>query len=194
MTSSRMLNLYNWILRPFPFFGGRLKKIFLRACGVNVHKSAFITSDVTVLGECGNISIGEKTVLRHGCCLECSHGTLEIGARCEVNFGTLIAANCGSKIIIGDDVHIAHNVSIKGSTHEIDVHGESIAGESKFLDIRIGSGSWICAGATILPGVTIGRRNVIAAGAVVTKSTPDSVLMAGVPAVIKKKYGTEEIQ
>lgn len=194
MTSSRMLNLYNWILRPFPFLGGRIKKIFLRACGVNVHQSAFITSDVTVLGEGGNISIGEKTVLRHGCCLECSHGTLEIGARCEVNFGTLIAANCGSKILIGDDVHIAHNVSIKGSTHEINVYGESIAGESKFLDIRIGSGSWICAGATILPGVTIGRRNVIAAGAVVTKSTPDGVLMAGVPAVIKKKYGTEEIQ
>lgn len=194
MTRSRMLNLYNWILRPFPFFGRRIKKIFLRACGVNVHQSAVITSDVTVLGGGGNISIGEKTVLRHGCCLECSHGTLEIGARCEVNFGTLIAANYGSKILIGDDVHIAHNVSIKGSTHEINVHGKSIAGESKFLDIRIGSGSWICAGATILPGVTIGRRNVIAAGAVVTKSTPDGVLMAGVPAVIKKKYSTEEIQ
>ena len=151
---------------------------------------------MTILGGHGNVKIGEKTVLRQGCCLECSHGTLEIGARCEVNFGTLIAANCGSKILIGDDVHIAHNVSIKGSTHEINAHGEgkSVAGESKFLDICIGSGSWICAGATILPGVTIGKRNVIAAGAVVTKSTPDCVLMAGVPAVIKKEYCMEEVK
>lgn len=41
--------------------------------------------------------------------------------------------------------------------------------------------------AIILPGVTIGRESVVAAGAVVTKSVPDHVLVAGVPAKVKKK-------
>ena len=99
-----------------------------------------------------------------------------------------MAANNGSCITIEDDVHIAHQCSIKGSTHEIDVlgHSKSIAGESKFLDIRIGAGSWLCAGCIVLPGVNIGKRNVLAAGSVVLKDTPDSVCMAGVPAKIKK--------
>jgi maltose O-acetyltransferase len=48
--------------------------------------------------------------------------------------------------------------------------------------IKIGSGSWLCAHVTVTPGVKIGRANLICAGAVVTKSTPDYAIMAGVPA------------
>ena len=36
--------------------------------------------------------------------------------------------------------------------------------------------------------VAVGKKNVIAAGAVVTKDTPDYALMAGVPAMQKKTY------
>lgn len=57
-----------------------------------------------------------------------------------------------------------------------------------FRDIKISEGCWICAGAIIIPGVTVGRRNVVGAGAVVAKSSPDGVLLAGVPAVVKKCY------
>ena len=117
-------------------------------------------------------------------------GGIRIGERCEINHGTYVAANCGSRIAIGDDTHIAHNCSIKGSTHQVDFssEGKSIAGESRFLDITIGEGSWVCAGVIVLPGVSVGRKNVLAAGAVVTKNTPDFVLMAGVPAEVKKRY------
>lgn len=188
---ARLLGFYNWLLRPIPFSClGRLKNLYLRLCGVHIPRSVFLSPDVTIRGS-GMLTIGENTVIAQGVCIECIGGVIRIGNGCEVNHGTLIAANCGSVITIGDDVHIAHNCSIKGSTHEInydDKTCKSIAGESRFLDITIGSGSWLCAGVIVLPGVKVGMRNVLAAGAVVTKDTPDSVLMAGVPAEIKKHY------
>jgi len=48
--------------------------------------------------------------------------------------------------------------------------------------IIIGKGSWLCAHVSITPGVKIGRGNLICAGAVVTKSTTEYAIMAGIPA------------
>ncbi len=48
--------------------------------------------------------------------------------------------------------------------------------------MRSGNGSWIGAGASVLPGVTIGSRVVVAAGSVVTKDVPDDTLVGGNPA------------
>ena len=48
--------------------------------------------------------------------------------------------------------------------------------------ITIGDGCWIGARAIILPGVTLGRRVLVAAGAVVTRDVPDDSLVAGNPA------------
>ncbi|RLA52866.1 MAG: acyltransferase [Gammaproteobacteria bacterium] len=50
--------------------------------------------------------------------------------------------------------------------------------------ILIGSNCWIGAKVTILDGVTVGDNCVIAAGSIVTKSTPDNVVVAGVPAKV----------
>ena len=46
---------------------------------------------------------------------------------------------------------------------------------------------WIGGNSVICPGVTIGNNVVVAAGAVVTKDVPDSVLVGGNPAKIIKK-------
>ena len=54
-----------------------------------------------------------------------------------------------------------------------------------YLKRMLGSVSekvWIGGNVTILPGVTIGNNVVVAAGAVVTKDTPDNTLVVGVPA------------
>ena len=113
-----------------------------------------------------------------------------IGSGVEVNYGTLLSANGSAILTIGNNCRIAHNVSLKCSTMIIDPalsSGAIVCGE-RFLDIKIGKGSWICAGATILPGVTIGQYNVVAAGAVVIGDSEDGVLLAGVPAKVKKKY------
>ncbi|WP_280516425.1 DapH/DapD/GlmU-related protein, partial [Actinomyces succiniciruminis] len=54
--------------------------------------------------------------------------------------------------------------------------------------IDIGRRVWIGAGASIMPGVTVGDDAVIAGGAVVTKDVPPRSVVAGVPArVIREK-------
>ena len=54
----------------------------------------------------------------------------------------------------------------------------------KYGKIHIGERSFIGCNSTIMPGVTIGKRCVIAAGSVVTKDIPDGMVVAGVPAKV----------
>lgn len=55
------------------------------------------------------------------------------------------------------------------------------------MDVCIGNGCWLCTNSVILPGVKIGKKSVVAAGAVVTKTFNDNnILIAGVPAEKKK--------
>ena len=188
MVKHRMLHVYNWLLAPIPGFCiMKLKLAFLRKAGVKIGANVALQSRVYIWG-CGEISIGDDVTLKSGAAIE-SNGCVRIGNRVEVNFGALLSANGDSKLVIEDDVKIAHFVSLKCSTHAIShANVGSVAGASRFLDIRVGEGSWLCAGSVILPGVILGKRNIVAAGAVVIKDTPDNVLMCGVPAEMKKKY------
>jgi maltose O-acetyltransferase len=61
------------------------------------------------------------------------------------------------------------------------------AGEGVANSIEIGDGCWIGARSIILGGVRIGEGSVVAAGSVVTRDVPSNVLIAGVPACIKRK-------
>jgi len=81
-------------------------------------------------------------------------------------------------IEIGDDVLFAPGVKIISANHrpgDLDHHDPA-------PPVRIGDRCWIGANAVILPGVTLGRGVVVGAGAVVTRSFPDGVVIAGVPA------------
>jgi acetyltransferase-like isoleucine patch superfamily enzyme len=75
----------------------------------------------------------------------------------------------------------ALNHNFEDTTKRIDEQGISTK------PVVIGDDVWIGANAVILPGVTIGRHVVVAAGAVVTKDVPDYSLVAGVPAKEIKK-------
>jgi acetyltransferase-like isoleucine patch superfamily enzyme len=54
--------------------------------------------------------------------------------------------------------------------------------------VTIGPGSWLGAGAIVLPGARIGRNVVIAAGSVVRGDVPDRCVVAGVPARIVRRH------
>jgi acetyltransferase-like isoleucine patch superfamily enzyme len=54
--------------------------------------------------------------------------------------------------------------------------------------VSIGSGSWLGAGAIVLPGARIGRNVVIAAGSVVRGEIPDRCVVAGVPARVIREH------
>ena len=53
--------------------------------------------------------------------------------------------------------------------------------------MTIKENAWICIGAIICPGVTIGKNAVVAAGAVVTKDVEPNTIVGGVPAKVIKK-------
>ena len=54
--------------------------------------------------------------------------------------------------------------------------------------IIIKQNAWVGAGATILPGVTIGKNAVVAAGAVVARDVPENTVVGGIPAKIIKTF------
>ena len=84
------------------------------------------------------------------------------------------------KITIGDNVFIAPNVCIVTEEHAMDVK-QRLEGLEYTHPVTIGNNVWICTGAIILPGVTIGDNSVIGAGSVVTKDIPANSLAVGNP-------------
>ena len=83
-------------------------------------------------------------------------GCLKIGSHVDVMQFTFLSANGKAKVSVGNHCRIAHNVSIKATHHAICHCGDCIGGDSLFDDIMVKDGCWICAGATIIPGVVIG--------------------------------------
>jgi len=89
------------------------------------------------------------------------------------------------KVTIGDHVLIGPHCSIAAGNHKFDPEtGWFSARTNNDFDnsIEIGFGSWLASNVTVTAGVKIGRANLICAGAVVTKSTEDYAIMAGIPA------------
>jgi acetyltransferase-like isoleucine patch superfamily enzyme len=114
-------------------------------------------------------------------------GILNIGNGCHIGDNTIIDV-CGN-ITIGNEVAIGPNCVIYSHDHNyalLDM--PAWKGGLIVKPVIIEKGAWIGSGVTILPGVTIGLRAVVAAGSVVTKDVPQNTVYGGVPArqIIKK--------
>ena len=82
-------------------------------------------------------------------------------------------------ITIEDDVLIGPRVNLVTENHPLD----SVDRRALFTKpIVIKRNAWIGAGATVLPGVTVGENAVVAAGAVVSKDVAPNTVVGGVPA------------
>jgi maltose O-acetyltransferase len=106
-----------------------------------------------------------------------------IGVRIGRN--SRIGRNCSldarSPLSIGDNVSVSPEVIILAGTHDVN--------DPRFAASPVGPWAvsiedyvWIGTRAMILPGVTVGRGAVVAAGSVVTKDVPPLTIVAGVPA------------
>ncbi|PQA81812.1 dTDP-6-deoxy-3,4-keto-hexulose isomerase [Limnohabitans sp. TS-CS-82] len=117
----------------------------------------------------------------------------QIGADCNICAQTLIEGDVvmGDRVtvksgvqiwdgsVIGDDVFIGPN-----ATFSNDLYPRSKQYPTKFSGVTINNGASIGANATLLPGITIGERSMVGAGAVVTKDVPARAVVVGNPAKI----------
>ena len=112
---------------------------------------------------------------------------LRIGDRCVIGRGSHIVAH--QSLSIGDDVFTGPYVYITDQNHGYDDPDEPIGRQMPTnAAVQIGSGSWLGAGAVVLPGACIGRNVVVAAGSVVRGTVPDQCVVAGVPARVVRQY------
>lgn len=106
---------------------------------------------------------------------------LSIGKNVFINFNCTFLALGG--IVIEDDVLIGPGVKILSEGHPLSPAERQSLVPGK---VHIKQNAWIGAGATILPGISIGENAVVAAGAMVTKDVPANTVVAGIPAKIIK--------
>ena len=118
-----------------------------------------------------------------------------ISCHCEIgSFGVTIENGCNilGGVKISNDVEIAEGTMVYYNsiiTHDVKVgRFAEISPDVKLLGrCQIGNFVQIGSGSIIFPDVVIGDYAVIAAGSVVRKNVPPKVMVAGIPAVIKKE-------
>lgn len=104
---------------------------------------------------------------------------MKIGNNVFINSNCLAMARGG--ITIEDDVMLAGNVQLLSNNH--DEYERQVLLCKKIV---IKKGAWIGAGASIMPGVTVGKYAIVGAGAIVTKDVPDYSVVVGIPAKVIK--------
>ena len=122
--------------------------------------------------------IGENTIVNNGLIVVLPKN-VTIGSGVSIMNGALMMAAGG--ITIEDKVLIAANVKLITNNH--DPYERDIL---TCRPILIKEGAWVGAGATILPGVTVGKYAIVGSDSVVTKDIPDYAVAVGTPAKVIK--------
>lgn len=112
---------------------------------------------------------------------------VDIGDRVVIGRGSHIVGHL--RISIGDDVQTGPYVYITDQNHGYRDPDTPIGVQLPEDDpVVVGSGSWLGAGVTVLPGARIGRNVTVGAGAVVTGTLPDHCVAVGAPARVIRQY------
>lgn len=154
---------------------------------------ANIASCINVFGSVRNITIGKGSSLGmfSTICVVNKFGYLSsriiIGDNTYIGeYNNIRAAN--GEIIIGDSCLISQHITMVTTNHNIS-KSKKIIEQGWNVNrnrIEIGNDVWIGANSVILPGVTIHKGAVVAAGSIVTKDVPEYAIVAGNPAKILK--------
>lgn len=145
-------------------------------------------NEIHRLADVQSVHIGERTrIWQFVIVLPGAHvgNDCNINAHClienDVEIGDRVTVKCGVYLWDGlrveDDVFIGPNVTFTN-----DPFPRSRQRPANFAATFIKAGSSIGAGAVILPGITVGARAMVAAGAVVTRDVPPGALVMGAPA------------
>lgn len=120
------------------------------------------------------------------------HPSSVVSKFCSIEYGTVILANSvvntsvdiSKGCIINTSSSVDHDTKLEKGVHISP--GVSISGT-----VTVGAYSWVGVGAKIANNITVGANVIVAAGATVINNVPNNVMVAGVPAIIKKYLGDE---
>jgi len=120
----------------------------------------------------------------------CDYGkNIEIGNNFFANYNCTIL-DVG-KVIIGENVQFAPNVSLYTAGHPIHPDSRN-SGYEYGIGITIGDNVWLGGNVVVNPGVHIGNNVVIGAGSVVTKDIPDNMVAVGNPCKVIREITEED--
>lgn len=133
----------------------------------------WIAPDASIVG---NVQVGEGVSIWFGAVVRGDNEPIVIGARSNIQDGSVLHSDPGSPLTIGEGVTVGHKVVLHGCT--------------------IGDNSLIGIGAVVLNRARIGRNSIVGAGALVTegKAFPDGVLIVGSPARVVRELTPEQIE
>ena len=136
-------------------------------------ESAWVADSAQVMG---NVELAEDASVWFGTVIRGDTEIIRIGRRSNIQDASVLHADIGKPLTVGEDVTVGHKVMLHGCT--------------------IGDGSLIGIGAVVLNGAKIGRGCIVGAGALVTegKEFPDGSMIIGSPAKAVRELNTEQRQ
>jgi len=137
-----------------------------------VHESAWVADSAQVLG---NVHLAEDSVW-FGVVIRGDTDTISVGRGTNIQDNSVLHADSGMPLTIGDNVTVGHQVMLHGCT--------------------IGEGSLIGIQAVVLNGAKIGKHCLVGAGSLVTegKEFPDGSMILGSPAKAVRQLSPEQIE
>lgn len=138
-----------------------------------VAASAWVADNAQVIG---NVVLGEDSSVWFGVTVRGDTETITIGRGSNIQDGSVLHADVGLPLTVGENVTVGHQVMLHGCT--------------------IGDGSLIGIGAVVLNGAKIGKHCLVGAGSLVTegKDFPDGSMILGSPARVVKALTPEQIE
>jgi carbonic anhydrase/acetyltransferase-like protein (isoleucine patch superfamily) len=136
-----------------------------------VAASAWVADSAQIMG---NVELGEDASIWFGAVVRGDTEVIRIGDRSNIQDGSVLHADIGKPLTIGNDVTVGHKVMLHGCT--------------------IGDGSLIGIGAVVLNGAKIGKGCIVGAGSLVTedKEFPDGSMIIGSPAKVVRELTAEQ--
>ena len=138
-----------------------------------VAASAWVADSAQVMG---NVVLGDDVSVWFGTIIRGDTETITIGQGSNIQDGSVLHADVGKPLVVGENVTVGHQVMLHGCT--------------------IGDESLIGIGAVVLNGAVIGKNCLVGAGALVTegKEFPDGCMIIGSPAKAVRQLSPQQIQ
>ena len=156
-----MKTVARYLFRKTYFWKARLRHAYWRTLLKELHPTARVYGKL-IVGYPENITVGAHSTLNDGVILN-GRAPLTIGEYVHVSpFCALNTAGLDTAKTMGERTHVAAPIVLE-------------------------DGVWLGTNVLVNPGVRIGRKSVIGAGAVVATDIPPNVLAAGVPATVVKE-------